>query len=999
MKKISNFIVKQRKVLTGIFAILLVVSCFLINKVDVNYDMTKYLDKDSSSTYALEKMVEEFGSVGQAQVMIENIESSQAGELKEEIEKIEGVSSVVFDVNNENYFHDNKALYKIFLVSGDYQKESYETINLIRDTLKDYDIAVTGAAPKAQFLSSSVDDDMTKILLIACIVILLILTITSHSWIEPVLFTIVAGGAIIINMGTNFVMGEISFITKSICAVMQLALAMDYSIILLHSFNEEKTKNPDSKEAISEALAKSFKPISSSSLTTIAGLIALVFMSFSIGFDVGMVLAKGILLSLLTVFIFMPGILLIFNPLIEKTKHRTIQEVILDYRNKKNQKISNKKKRFTYADFQFKTRHIIPVLLLVLIIAGGILNINIDYSYSLNASTDENSSINVETKKIEKEFGIQNSLVVIVPKGNVTQEALIVNYLNNYEYKGEKIINSSLSLVETGIYQNVNYETTASLFGINEDFTEGLFNQMGVEETTVYNLVKYLNDNDYINTTTSTMQNQINEQQENAQVLFEIKDATELAELFSIDKVIIDDVYEKMGNESSYEVYKVIQYISDNSYATSYGRNLQNDFDSKNTNLSSLFTSEGYSSAVDFVSTYEESTDQSWKEENYATYLTYKQALATLSKDEVLANYSLLNEDTVSLMFSAYSLNVETDKIENFKVINFIASNNIASTYGNEVQNSINEKNQTVTTLFKDLTKEDVISSYGLNETIVDTMFTSLNKTASIKNYEVLNFVSSNKVITSLGENMSSTIVQKWNEIDTAIKMFNSEDYTRLIFNMNTEIATETSFAIIKEIKKGINKITPENYVASETAVYSDIKDVYLKDLTLVNLISFFAILLILVFTFKSCSTPIILSLLIQGAIWINMGINVMFGNLTFFICYIVVMCIQMGATVDYAILLTSNYLENRKTMIKSKAMGKALESSIMTILTSGSILVIAALIVGLVSKVSIISELGLLLSRGCLISILLIVFALPQTLLLFDKIIEKTSYKQKFYH
>lgn len=998
MKKISNFIVKQRKLLTGIFAILLIVSCFLINKVDVNYDMTKYLDKNSSSTYALEKMVDEFGSVGQAQVMVENIDSSTAVKLKEEIESIEGVSSVIFDVNNENYYHNDKALYKIFLATGDYQKESYETIDLIKEALKDYSISITGAAPKAQYLSSSVDKDMTKILLIACVVILLILTITSHSWIEPVLFTIVAGGAILINMGTNFVMGEISFITKSICAIMQLALAMDYSIILLHSFNEEKRKNVDSKEAISEALAKSFKPISSSSLTTIAGLIALVFMSFSIGFDVGMVLAKGILLSLLTVFIFMPGILLIFNPLIEKNKHRTLQEILMNYRDKKNQKMNNKKKRFTYTDFQFKTRHLVPLLLLVLIVAGGILNLDIDYSYGLNASTETNSSINVETKKVEDEFGIQNSLVVIVPKGNVTQEAQIVNYLNNYEYKGKKIINSSLSLVETGIYQNVNHQTTASLFGINEDFTKDLFNQMGVEETTVYNLIKYLNDNNYIILTTNSKQAEIDLQKSQSEVLFQIKNSDELATLFSIDKTIIDDVYSQMGGENSYEVYKVIQYIGNNNYATSYGENLQSDFNTKNNSLSALFTTDGHSNALSFISSYEESSDQSWKQENYTTYITYKQALTSLSKEDVLANYSFLNENTVSLIFNTYSLNSETDKIENFKIINFISLNNVASTYGNEIQNSVNDKNQTVTTLLKDLTKEEVISSYGLNETIVDTMFTSLNKTSSIKNYEVLNFVSTNKVITSLGNSMNTTIVGKWEEINTAIKMFNSDDYTRLIFNMNTEIATETSFSIIKEIKKGINDITPLNYVASETAIYSDIKDVYLNDLTLVNLISFFAILIILVFTFKSGSTPIILSLLIQGAIWINMGINVIFGNLTFFICYIVVMCIQMGATVDYAILLTSNYLENRKTMIKSKAMGKALESSIMTILTSGSILVIAALIVGLVSKVSIISELGLLLSRGCLISIILIVFALPQTLLLMDKIIEKTSYKQKFY-
>ena len=128
------------------------------------------------------------------------------------------------------------------------------------------------------------------------------------------------------------------------------------------------------------------------------------------------------------------------------------------------------------------------------------------------------------------------------------------------------------------------------------------------------------------------------------------------------------------------------------------------------------------------------------------------------------------------------------------------------------------------------------------------------------------------------------------------------------------------------------------------------------------------------------------------------MGISTMLGNDTFFICYIVVMCVQMGATIDYAILLSNNYIENRKIMNVKDSMAHAMESSITTILTSGSILVIATLIIGLVSEVSIVSDLGLLLSRGCLISVLMIIFALPQFLMLTDKAIERSSYKKEFY-
>lgn len=183
---------------------------------------------------------------------------------------------------------------------------------------------------------------MTKILIIVALVVLVILTIVSQSWIEPLIFALVAGGAILINMGTNILLNALpnignsmSFITKAIAAVMQLALAMDYSIILLHAYKEQKAKGLNKNEAMTNALSSSFAPVSSSSLTTIAGLVALMFMSFSIGFDVGLVLAKGILVSLLCVFLFMPALLILFDPLLEKTKHKSIDEIANNWNEKK----------------------------------------------------------------------------------------------------------------------------------------------------------------------------------------------------------------------------------------------------------------------------------------------------------------------------------------------------------------------------------------------------------------------------------------------------------------------------------------------------------------------------------------------------------------------------------------------------------------------------------------------------------------------------------------
>ena len=402
MKKISSFIVKARYVLLGIFVALVGLCSFLMTKVNINYDMLIYLDKDSTSTVALNKMEEEFGSVGQAQIMIKDISFEEAKNVESKLESIKGIASVVFteNVKDTEYFILNagsedtgSALYKVFLTTGNYDVESYDTVDEIRNILISYrdsghaigTVALNGGAVESKFLTETLDSDMTKILIIVALVVLVILTIVSQSWIEPLIFALVAGGAILINMGTNILLNALpnignsmSFITKAIAAVMQLALAMDYSIILLHAYKEQKAKGLNKNEAMTNALSSSFAPVSSSSLTTIAGLVALMFMSFSIGFDVGLVLAKGILVSLLCVFLFMPALLILFDPLLEKTKHKSIDEIANNWNEKR--KAKNKKcgkKSHSFADFQYKTRYIIPSIALALVIVGAIFNLSL----------------------------------------------------------------------------------------------------------------------------------------------------------------------------------------------------------------------------------------------------------------------------------------------------------------------------------------------------------------------------------------------------------------------------------------------------------------------------------------------------------------------------------------------------------------------------------------------------------------------------------------------
>ena len=957
MKKIGKFIVKARYALLAIFIGLVVISGILMTKVKINYDMTRYLDKDSTSSLSLEVMQDEFGSVGQCQVMVysKKLTFDDATELSVKINEVEGVASVVFaeDQNDTNYFKTeneiNYALYKIFLKTGNYDTESYDTLDDIKDVVKafsqeKYEVssAYNGAAVENQFLTKALDKDMVIILLIVAVVVLIILTIVSTSWIEPLVFAVICVGAILINMGTNILLNYISyignsmsFITKSIAAVMQLALSMDYAIVLLHNYREAKTEIEDKKEAMANAIARSIAPVSSSSLTTVAGLVALMFMSFSIGFDVGLVLAKGIIISLLSVFLFMPSILLILDPLLEKTSHRTIDEICVKYNEKRIERFKRHGHEApTFSGFQKKTKYLIPAIAACLILCGAVLNFKSNYSFVLEASTDKSATVNVDDEKISAQFGTQNTMVVLIPKENYTyaKEIAIINYLKSYKHNDKTVVTSYQGLTTYGINVPLTAEQTSQTFNLDSDAVNQIYDMMKAYDSTHVTMV---GDEAYI-----TVENLINFIVANDAITsYTAQKQAELDEAYASYK---DKLYNEDGSVNETALNAMISFV--------------NAVDHINT-LAAANPEQASALKSSLMSGYGISSD----EELAATYKNYKTLTTVVTKTQLQAKYSFATDDMANYLVASSVLRNNSDTASDlsmyyFEIVTFASVNKVLYAYGALVNQVLASK-----------------------QALIKTAYASLVS----------------KIYSDAGTIKTDTL----GNVDTT-----GDGYVRIILNLDIPVSGDESFEIINEITDYI--YNDENFgttlnaqVVSETFLYSQIKDVFNKDIVVVNLISFFAILLIIAITFKGYFVPILLTALIQGAIWITMGISTLFGQDIFFVCYIVVMCVQMGATIDYAILLTNNYKENRKTMNRVNAMGKAMNSSLTTILTSGSILVLATLIIGLVSKVKIISDLGLLLSRGCLISVLTIIFCLPQFLILFDKVIEKTSYKSKFYN
>ena len=929
MKSFTDGIVKYRYYLLAVFAVLVVAMALLIPKVKTNYDLTTYLPKNAPSTEALQIMNDNFGGLNTAEIMVEGVGSlDEANNILNIINATPGISMGVF--SDDNFDASSKsALFTVFLTEDGHTAASAQTLDNIRTELEGYTIDITGSSVTYSYMSSNVSKDMLIILIVAVCVIILILLLGSTSWVDPLIFLLVLGGAIIINLGTNYFMGQISFVTNSICIVMQLALAMDYSVMLLHRYNEEKKRFPNShKTAMSLALRRVFSPISSSGLTTIAGLLALVFMQYTIGLDIGLVLAKGVVISLICIFLFMPCVILMFDKLIEKTKHRSLQSMVLAHfknnrikKERQNKRLLNQnlppKRIFSLADFQHKTRFIIPIFV-VLIIAAGVFfeQTSLDYTYTLQTATNPNASINVEERSIETTFGMQNPLVVMFKNDyNYQKQAELYDYLTSYEVNGQKLLNSGQAFSQ-----------------ITVDLSDYVPN---IPSGTVVPL-----------TMSATAQ--------------------QIADMLGLQVTLVDAVFSALDTPPDQSIYLVdfIAYASNSQIVKSF----------------SVLGQEGADSLYQQLNGY---------------FISYNAA-------EFAASYNL-DPAAAEYVFDYMGWDIN-DQVPLPQIAAAIAENNLLADYSptlTQQQQQFNTLSTLIDTLTTDLTPQQAAAFLQpflqIDLSTITAIFDALGVT-TINPYNLISYIYENQSILAQGGILQAQIDGANAQISFARNMFESGNFCRMIFNINSDTASEDSFALVENLRTDLPAFYgTDTYLVGESATYYDIRDTFSYDSVLINIISFVAILIIILLAFRSVSIPVLLTLLIQGAIWVSMGINAVAGAPIFFICYLMVMCIQMAATIDYAILLTSRYAEARKHYNPKKSISIAFNSSIITILTSGSIIIISSLIVGRISSVSIISSLGNLLAMGCFISLILVIFALPQILLLCDKLINKTTIKAKF--
>ena len=724
MKKIASLIVRLRYPLTALMLILCIPAALNIGGTGINYDLTAYLAPDTMTARGLKIMEAEFENTASLSLVLVGGGDGEAYATAEKISAMDGVMSASYDPATGLKEADGEELRLIGVVSDAASAERvYDDVEAL---MKDTPHMVSGTVRDNRIIRNSMSDEIPPVMLLSCGILLVVLLLMSRSPVEPVLFFLCIGVSIVLNMGTNTVFGTISFVTFAVAAILQLALAMDYSIMLINAYDRMLENGLDRAAAMAAALEMSFLPVSSSALTTVAGMLSLVFMSFTIGFDIGMVLAKGILISMLTVFLMMPGLLTLFTPLMRRTSHRPLH-------------LSGK----WLSALVRKSRGAIAAALILLIILGAFLQAGNTYTYTVR-------DMDGDSARISETFGRSDPVALLFPvcrtDADYEEQTRALREITDLEADGKKAVTSVYAMPVTGeaALRTVDADAAADMMGTDRGLMRTFFTLLGIDGS------------------------------------IRGGDLVRKAEAF-------------------------------------------------------LRTPGGW--------------------------------------------------------------------------------------------------------LVPAETREKVAELSGA--------------------------------------------------LDLAERTFNGKEWSRAILFLDLSYMDPGA----RDVLDGIRRIMTAHYgdrwaMTGSIVATDDIGTSFSGDLKRVGLITVAAVFLIILLSFKNAAVPMTLVCVIQGAVWVNMAYSGLKDGSVFFMCYLICMALQMGATIDYGILLTENYRRCRASMAPWDAVATALDRSMQTILTSGLALVTAGFAVGNISSVFYISSIGKMLGRGAVMSVLLVLLLLPQALVWLDRLI-----------
>ena len=474
MEKIATFIVDKRNLFFLLYAFALIFSIVATGWVKVENDITTYLPEDTETRQGLTVMNDNFVTYGTARVMVSNVTYETAENICSDLESIDGVTSV--DDDTTDHYKSASALFSVTFDGTTTDDISVHALHTIRDMLAGYDTYIDTEV--GVDTSADLQSEMSVILVLAAIVIVLVLTLTSRSYAEVPVLIMTFGAAALLNMGTNCLCGTISFISNSVTVILQLALAIDYAIILCHRFSDEH-ETKDTREACIAALSKAIPEISSSSLTTISGLGALAFMHFGIGRDMATVLIKAILFSLLSVFTLMPGLLMLFSKKIDATRHKNLIPKIT-----------------FLGKFDVATRFIVPPIFAVVVVVTAVLANKCPYCYSYtDLVTAKQSESQIAHQKIKNTFGVNNMVAVIVPTGDYDSERQLLKDLDSCaEVKSTQGLANIDAMDGYKLADALTPRQMSELAGLDYEVAEALYAAYAVDQNEYGKLISGLGD-------------------------------------------------------------------------------------------------------------------------------------------------------------------------------------------------------------------------------------------------------------------------------------------------------------------------------------------------------------------------------------------------------------------------------------------------------------------------------------------------------------------------
>ena len=743
MTKLATFIVDKRNLFFLLTIILLIFSAFSRNWVKVENQLTAFLPDSSETKQALDVMEDQFITYGTAEVMVENVTYGEAQRLYDLVAGVKGVQSVSFD-NTTDHYSAASALYSVTFDYDEEDDECLTALDAVKETLSGYDLYIS--TDLGNTLQETIASEVSIIMVYVAVIVVVVLLFTCQIYGEVPVLLLTFVIAMILNQGSNFLLGTISFVSNSVTSILQLALSIDYAIIFCNRFKEEH-RLLALREAVIVSLSKSIPEIGASSLTTIGGLVAMLFMQFRLGPDMALCLIKSILFALLSAFVVMPGLLMLFGPLIDRTPHRSFVPKIP-----------------FVGRFDYTTRHVVPIIFALLITAGFFLSSRCPYAYGYSLlTTPKQNESQIAQQMIDDTFTSSNMLALMVPAGDYDSERTLLAELEQYD---------------------------------EVDHTMGLVN---IEALDGYMLADELTPRQF-------------------------------AELAGLDY------------ETAQLVYAAYAAM-DGDYGQLVGK--------------------------------------------LSTYRVPLLDMFLFVCEQVDAGVVTLSADQTAMLQSAQT------------------------------------------------------------------------------------------------------------QMRSAKNQLQSDSFSRMLVYLTLPESGDETYAFTDKILDIAQKYYPgqQVYLAGDSTNEYDFEKSFAVDNKVVSVVSILVVMVVLLFTFKSAGMPVLLILVIQGCIWINFSFPAITGKYLFYLSYLIVSSIQMGANIDYAIVIASRYQELKVKMAQRSAIVETLNFAFPTIITSGAIMSICGFLIGSMTSEPTIAGIGESLGRGTVISIIIVMFALPQILLIGSRIIDKTSF------